>query len=60
MAEGARGCARFAEQMAMFCTSSPSNMGHCYGEGVPQELGYAAVSFTAKPVNSPAGAPVLG
>lgn len=35
MAKGARGYARFAEQMAMFCTSSPSNMGHCYGEGVP-------------------------
>lgn len=60
MAEGARGYARFAEQMAMFCTSSPSNMGHCYGEGYPQELGSPAVSFTTRLVNSPAGAPVLG
>lgn len=60
MAKGARGYARFAEQMAVFCTASPSNGGHCNGEGVPQELGISAASFTERPVTSLAGIPVLG
>lgn len=57
---GRRGYGRFAEQMAVYCTVSPSNRGHCNGEGVPQKLGSPAASFTARPVNSLAGAPVLG
>ena len=60
MAKGARGYARFAEQMAVFCTASPSNGGHYNGKGVPQELGNSAASFTAEPVTSLAGVPALG
>lgn len=50
MAKGARGYARFAEQMAVFCMVFLSNRIHWNGEGVPQELGNSAASFTARPV----------
>jgi hypothetical protein len=60
MARGARGYARFAEQMAVFGTASPSNRGHCNGDGVPQELENTAASFTTGPVTSLARVPVLG
>lgn len=53
MAKGARGYARFAEQMAVFCTESPSNRGHCNGEGVPQELENSAVKFHRKACDKP-------
>lgn len=51
MAKGARGYARFAKQMAVFCTVFPSNGGHCRRKGVPQELGISAISFTARPAS---------
>lgn len=60
MAKGARGYARFAEQMAVFCMVFLSNRGHWNGEGVPQELGNSAASFTARPVTSLARVPDLG
>lgn len=57
MAKGARGYARFAEQMAVFGTAFLSNGGNCNGEGVPQELGNSAA---ARPGTSLARVPDLG